>query len=733
MKHVEYRKIKPLSIWDHGTDPSEPLVIRKAKALRLLLEETAPIIMDDELIVGLRTLYGEIKEGENVTPGLASSSRRARGLLLPVKSLTNHNRSFYPKYLTDEEAEAAVKEGTSEGAYTSHVPFGFAKVLKKGISGIKKQVAKRVEDVESETQIEFLQAVIICMDALSDFIKKHSAEAIRIADSTSDLERRAELIRISEICSRISTGPPKSFYGAVQLFWFYTIVMAAESQSCIPIGRLDYDLWPFLRADLDSGVISFDAAQTLVESLWIKLNFETDITADTCRNVTLSGTNSDGVDSTNELTYMFMDASKKLRLADPKLNIRFHEDSPKRLWKKAVELVKAGLGGFPVFYCDETIIEGLRKMDVPLEDARLYSCDGCQEIIIPGKGDFYPVHTAVNLLECVQRTLGVEPMLVNVGGPDIEIPETIKHQTFEEFMAQFNENLDILINSSIWEGNRRDAALAKYSPVPFLSSTLEGCIENAKDKTWGGCTYNWTGCNGNAFVSAVNSLAAIKKMVYDEKLVSLSELRYQLKEDWSNERLRQYALNRVPKWGNDDDYVDTIAIKVAEHFMQEVKKHSNPRGGPYYPGIFTFFHVSKGIRTSASPDGRHAGDTISPHVTPQAGTDKSGPTSAVDSALKVMNLKLPEGTVLDLRFHPTVLMGDDGLQKLVFFIKAFMSRGGSIIQFNVIDSKTLLKAQAKPEQYQTLIVRVWGFSAYFTTLIKEYQDEIIARIEHGLN
>jgi formate C-acetyltransferase len=192
-------------------------------------------------------------------------------------------------------------------------------------------------------------------------------------------------------------------------------------------------------------------------------------------------------------------------------------------------------------------------------------------------------------------------------------------------------------------------------------------------------------------------------------------------------------MNRVPKWGNDNDYVDSIAVKVAKHFIDEVIKYENPRGGPYYPGIFTFHHVSRGIRTSASPDGRHAGDTISAHISPQAGTDKMGPTHTVNSALKITELRPPEGTVLDLRFHPSALMGDQGLNKLESFIRTFIEQGGTVIQFNVVDSDTLRKAQINPEQYRALLVRVWGFSAYFTTLTTEYQNEIIARTEHGIN
>lgn len=724
LNHVEYRTYSKLSIWDHGAEPSEPIVVRKAMGFKLILDETPAIIMDDELLVGQRTLYGQVAEGENVLRGT---------YMLPVNPATDHKKEFYAGYLTDAEILEAHKYGILEGAYTSHVPFGTAMILELGLGGIKQKAIDRMGADNSDAQNDFLEAVVISFDAISDFIGKHADEARRLAELTGDKVRKGELLRMSESIDRITTGPAANFYDAVQMFWLCTVVMAVESQGCIPIGRLDYDLWPYLEKDLDSGAISLKEAQELVDCLWIKINWETDLTSDSCRNVTLGGTHPDGSDATNELSYMFMAASDKLRLADPKLNVRFHKGSPERLWETTVELIKAGLGGFPAFYCDEAIVESLQRMGMSIEDARSYSCDGCQEIIIPGKGDFYPVHTGVSLLELVQNTLGVEPGIVDPRVPKVEYSEPSDYPSFEEFFKAYLANMDALIVETVKEGNKRDTGLGLFSPVPFLSATLEGCIENASDKTTGGCTYNWTGCNGQAFATAVNSLAAVKKMVYDEKLVTLPELREHLNEDWPDQRLRQYALNRVPKWGNDDDYVDDIAVKVAEHFLDEAGKYENSRGGPYYPGIFTFHHVGRGIRTSASPDGRLTGDTISTHITPHAGTDTIGPTSALNSALKVTSLRPPEGTAMDIRLHPSAVSGDEGTRKLRSFIETMMKEGGPVLQFNVIDTETLRKAQVNPEQSRSLLVRVWGFSAYFTTLTKEYQEEVIARTVHGLN
>ena len=728
--HAKYRSTKELSIWDDDSCRLESVVVRKARALELLLRETPAIIMDDELIVGLRTLYNPLDENENVF---------GSNYMLPVKPATKHMKVYYPRYLTEKEASIAHEVGIREGAFTSHVPFGTQKVLSMGYRGIQEEACRRLEEIQEQTpertdKIDFLRAVIIVLQAASDFALKHSYEAERIASETNDLGRRAELNKIADICRWVSSEPPRSFHEALQLFWFTCIVMAAENQSCIPIGRFDQDLYPYLERDLDIGVLTREWAQELLECLWIKLNFEDDLTTDTCRNIMLSGQKSDGGDATNELTYMCLDASLHLRITDPKINVRFHERSPEELWLKCCDMVKAGLGGFPVFYNDEAIIPCLLRVGVPIEDARLYSCDGCQEIIVPGKGDFYPVFTAVNLLECVLRTIGVPPYLHDEQPSSAFFKQAAPQlETFEEFMEEYERTLNTAVAEAVELGDKRDAALAEFSPVPFLSSTLDGCIENSMDKTAGGTIYNFTGCNGQCFASAVNSLAVVKKLVYDDKYISLEELREVLRANWEGkERLRQLAINRAPKFGNDNDYVDSIAVGVAKLFIDEVLKYRNPRGGPYYPGIFTFHHVTKGLSINASPDGRRASDPVSQHLSPAAGTDKSGPTLAINSALKVCRLRPPEGAAFDLRFHPFAIRGKKGTTNLMNFIKAFMEQGGLVIQFNVVDSKTLREAQRYPERYRSLIVRVWGFSAYFVTLTKEYQDEIIARTVHGV-
>jgi formate C-acetyltransferase len=710
--HTKYREVKDLSILTDDPIIQEPVVVRKAKALALALDETRPVILDDELIVGLRTLYSPLQTGQNVFGSFDYE--------LPVKPATNHCLNYFPHYLTADECAELKPAGIKEGYAIAHVPFGVHKLLTLGYGGIIDSVQQRIEELskthETSSKIDFLRAVIIVFKAASRFAQRHAGEAERLIQEIISPQRKQELKNLAETCRWISVHPPRSFHEALQLFWFTAIIHKVEGQSCLPIGRFDQDLYPYYKKDRDAGLHNQAEALELLECLWIKLNLESDLTTDTCENITLSGQDRTGMDVTNELTYLCLDTSLDLKLADPKINVRFHQKSPKRLWMKCCELVKSGLGGFPTFFNDDANIPGLIKLGIPLQDARLYSCDGCQEIIIPGKGDFYPTFTGISFLGCLLQVLNRPNSYVS----------------FDEFMGEYKHKLSEAIKDAVILGNLKDSTMANLSPTPFLSATLEGCIEQGRDKTSGGTEYNFTGCLGRAFSHGVNSLAVIKKIVFDESLYSMETLREALANNWDGyERLRQLAMNRVPKYGNDDDYVDDLAVAVADHFIHEVLKYKNPRGGSYYPGIFTFHHVTRGKFLGASPDGRRAGEGLTSHISPVVGTDLKGPTAVINSAVKICRLQPPEGAALGVRFHPTAIQGERGIQNLISFIKTFMDQGGICIQFNVVDSETLRRAQQSPEEYRNLIVRVWGFSAYFVTLTRQYQDDVIARTEHG--
>jgi formate C-acetyltransferase len=675
------------------------------------------VILDDELIVGLRTIYGPLKSDQNVF-GLYNNEQ-------PVIPATNLGLKCFPHYLTEIEYDELTRAGLSEGYAIAHIPFGVHRVLTLGYNGLLNEARQRLkalmespESPDTHTKTAFLKAVIIVFEAATQFILKHAVKAERLSQITKNLQRQQELQTIASICRWVASYPPRTFYEALQLFWFTYLINKMEAQSCLPIGRFDQDLISFYRQDLDRGRLTQEEGLELLECLWIKLNIESDLTTDTCENITLSGQDMHGRDVTNDLTYLCLKVSLELRLPDPKINVRFHQHSPDRLWRKCCKIVKEGIGGFPSFFSDDTNIPLLVKAGIPVTDARLYSCDGCQELIVPGKGDFYTIFSSVDFLDTLIRVLH----------------QPRHYDSFNEFMIAYKTRLSQTIKEAVSIANAKDTMMAKLSPVPFLSATLEGCLEQAKDKTAGGTVYNFTGCLGRAFSNAANALAVIKKLVFDECLYEMNTLTTALRHNWKGyERLRLFAVNRVPKYGNDDDYVDALAVEIADHFIQQVPQYQNPRGGQFYPGIFTFGHVVLGNSLPATPDGRRDGDSVALHISPVTGTDLSGPTAVLNSALKICRLQPTEGAALGVRFHPSALQGENGTQNLMAFTKSFMNQGGISLQFNVIDSKTLLAAQRNPDQYRNLLVRVWGFSAYFVTLTTKYQDDIIARTEHGFH
>ncbi len=715
--HTTYREVKDLTVLRDEQIELEPVVIRKAKALALLLDETQAVILENELIVGLRTIYGSLESGQNV---LGSYDFE-----LPVQPATNHCLRYFPHYLTKTECEELQSVGLSEGYAIAHIPFGSQRILTLGYQGLQDVARQHLQDLDevSETpevlsKKAFLHAIIIVFDGATRFVLRHAREAERLSHIAPSRQRQAELQQIAAICQWLAIHPPRTFHEALQLFWFTCLIHKMEEQACLPIGRFDQDLNPFYQHDLETGRLTQDTALELLECLWIKFNVESDQTTDTCENITLSGQDAQGHDVTNDLTYLCLRASRELRLPDPKINVRFHRHSPDRLWQTCCEIVKEGIGGFPNFLNDDANIPSLVKAGIPLGDARLYSCDGCQELIIPSKGDFYTTFSSVDFLDTLLQV----------------IHQPHHYVTFNDFMVEYKTQLSTALKHAVTVANRKDLMMAKLSPVPFLSATLEGCLEKAMDKTAGGTHYNFTGCLGRAFSNTVNSLAVIKKTVFDEHLYELTTLTTALMKNWDGyERLRLFAVNRVPKYGNDDDYVDALAVEIAEHFIQEVPMYQNPRGGHFYPGLFTFHHVTRGGLLSASPDGRRAGDGVASHISPVAGTDLNGPTAVLNSALKICHLHPSEGAALGIRFHPSALQGETGTQNLMAFTKTFIEGGGLSLQFNVVDSKTLRSAQQYPERYQNLIVRVWGFSAYFVTLTKQYQEDVIARTEHGFH
>ena len=709
--HAQYRVIGSYAL--PAEQMTEPIVVRRSLAFALVLREMPIYIQDDELLVGGRTVYGPPRDRPSeVFPGLVGQP----------------SIGYFPTYTTPAEDEAA---GMPGGAASNHNAIGYERVLRLGIRGLKQEVAASrtrlsanpdgLDPADLERRLAFLRAVDISLDALAHFAQRHADLARRLAAEAGDAERRAELTAVADRCDHVADEPPTTFQEALQLYLFTRIASMVESYGCMPLGRFDQHLWPLLAADLEAGRIDRTGARELIELLFIKLNEEIDLSStDDCQRIMLSGQTPAGADATNELSYLAIEASVRLRLPSPKVGVRLHRATPPDFFHRVVETVQLGIAGLPEIYNDESVIPGLLRFGIPMADALDYCHDGCSEITIGGKSDFYPTWTGVRHLRVFAETLA-------------QAPEDI---TFDDLYADYRARLVTTIRAAVQRGNARDRGLGEISPAPFMSATLAGCVEHGLDKTWGGTIYNMTGLLGSELVNAANALAAVRQAVYEERFVSLTELRQALTANFaglSGERLRLRLRNLCPKFGNDDPRVDDLAAEIAEVFITEGQSHANPRGGRFCPGFFDFAGYVTQVRAlGATPDGRRAGESVSGHLAPVGGTDRNGVTANIQSMSRVTRLHPPMGTMFDIKLHPSAVRGETGAEKLGGLIRAFMDLDGKALQFNVVDATTLRAAQQHPEQYRDLLVRVWGFSAYFVELSLDFQEHIINRTEHAI-
>jgi formate C-acetyltransferase len=716
-----------------------PLPIRKAMAVKLMLETVPVHIYPGELIVGIgflehplegdkpRSIIPEDLSGEGYITG--AHKRIATGLAKEpydpvIRGQTGYMASskwcVFPHYATPEEVEEARRISLMENSNPGHLQAGNPRLVKHGWTGLKEMAENRMAGINPSTprgakQTTFLGSVIIVLDALRAFSLRYSCLAASMAEGEADPGRKSELLTISEVCRSITERPPETFHEALQIHWLTHL--ANHTQGAHQSGRFDQYLWPFLEGDLEAGRLTPEGAQELLDNLWFKYASFTDVDADNLQNIILGGQTPDGRDATNPLTHMCLDSTHRLGLIDPKVSMRIHRGTPEEVLRKTCEIIAGGVI-HPGIYNDEAIISALVKSGIPLEDARDYTNDGCSEILVQGKTNPWAYESRVKLLTCLEM-----------------VSERLEeYESFEEVMAALKEELSLAVTMATSTTNLIQAATPLISPNPLISATVGDCIEKALDLTEGGAVYNTSAVCASGVADTADGLAALKKLVYEEEAVGRGELVEALRNDFEGqERLRQMLLNRAPKFGNDEEYVDSIAAELVEHLHGEVSKHGNPRGGKYILGIFSYgMYIGHGIVAGATPDGRKAGSFISPNFSPAPGRDRKGPFAALKSTTRVDQMLTPNGTALDLTLHPSALRGPQGVEKLGSFLKSFMELGGMQVQFNVADAAVLREAQAEPEKHRNLTVRLWGFPAYFTRLPREFQDHIIARTEHAL-
>ena len=751
----------------------EPTVIRRGKAFKRYCEEKPIVIQDDELIVGspgCRPRYGTVvpdyawqwllDELDTIStraedPYLISEEqkRELKEEIIPYwkgKSLFEHTQGHLPPEtmklthktnLIGEEGKRI--RGTGHGApgYENKVfPGGF-----KGIEATAKKTLSQLSyaNPADHEKIHFSDSVILCCQGMKILGERHAAEARRLAEIEENPERKQELLGIAEICDWVPYNPPRTFREAIQTAWFVQMgikmVQASTSQG---LGRFDQYMYPFYRRDIEAGKLTKEQAQELIECLWIKnaevIMLQSKYQArhfagyQSFHNVNIGGLTREGADATNELSYMCLQATYDVRLNSPTLSVRVHKNTPEKLLLKSAEVIRTGCG-MPQFHSDEVGIRMMLSCGTSIEDAYDYDIMGCSEANVQGKMWKGPGAGPVNMGACVEFALndGYLKMLDGKERRGLPAGDSRKFNSYQELEDAFKKQMAHLIKHECIFNTVLEEAHINICPEPHVSSLFEGPVETGIDYLRGGCLYN-TGSTlvYTGLADVANSLAAVKKFVFDEKTLTMDELLDALNSNFEGkEDLRLMLLNRGPKYGRDDDYVDEIARRVADFCAEESGKHSI-RGAKY---ISAFVPVSAntplGMVVGGLPSGRKAGMPLAEGISPQQGTDKS-PTEVIKSVTKFDHARHLDGGMLNMKFTPSVLAGESGLRNFVSLVKAFLDRGGWHIQFNVVDADTLKDAQEHPERYPTLMVRVAGYSAYFAELCRETQDDIISRVAH---
>ena len=623
------------------------------------------------------------------------------------------------------------------------------KIYKLGMLDLLEQINNKISELQTRSEqnlgmnkIEQLKAMAICAEALIVFAERHAVKAEELADAEFNSSRKAELHKIAEICRHVPARAPRTMWEALQYYWFVHLGVVTELNTWDAFcpGRLDQHLLPFYQQDLAAGILDRDSSKELLECFWIKFNnqpappkvgitLKESGTYTDFANINLGGVKADGTDGVNELTYLLLEVIDEMRLLQPSTNIQVSKKNPDLFIRKAGEVIRKGWGQPSVFNV-EAVIQELLTQGKSLIDARCGGTSGCVETGAFGK-ESYILTGYFNLTKVLEITLhgGIDPLSGKVLG--ISNGGRPNFKTFEELMDAYNRQLQYFIEIKIAGNQLIEKLYAETMPSPFLSLIIDDCLQNARDYNAGGARYNTNYIQGVGIGTITDSLAALKKHVFENHRYSYAELIDTLDQNFSDqETTRQYLMHKTPHYGNDDDYADNIMYEIFMMFYQAVNGRDSYRGGTYRINMLpTTCHVYFGSVIGATPDGRRSGMPLSEGISPVQGVDVNGPTAVIKSAAKMDHL-LTGGTLLNIKFTPQVLEGEKGLDSLVHIIRAYFRMDGHHIQFNVVDAETLRNAQKNPEEYANLIVRVAGYSDYFNNLSEQLQNEIILRTAH---
>ena len=760
-------------------------ILKRALNLKNLFENMPTPIFEDELIVGFpgetyrcTALQPECGLGWLMNEMDTISTREVDPYIIDeeTKEYIRSTIKFWDKNYVGASTDAHMPRnfianhagngvnswnvrGNSAGPI-GHFCGDFTKVVDKGFGAIRDEALAKMENMEKNgiygndnRKYVFYYAISLVCEGAITYAKRYAAEAARQAAECTDPKRKAELEQIADSMNWIIDKPCRTYWEAVQAVYFYQLGHILDGQlHGITFGRVDMYVGKYLEADLAAGRITEEFAQEIMDSFILKVAENNKVGPEmVARNIpgytsgqmiTVGGQNADGTDSTNKATYMILQASHRLLLHNPPISLRIHQGTPDELWEAAEECTKA-VGGVPIFENDDMVIPGLLNRGIPIEEARNYCLIGCVEPCVCGN-DFAcsggdgggAAYTSLPVIFWQAINNGVNPFRFP-GAPEPQqtgLPTGYLYEmeTMQDVLNAYRAQLNLFTRLHVNNVNMWEFVYSNVMPLPFLSATMGGCMESGLDVMWGGAKYNGTGNSSIGHGTVVDSLNIINQLCFVEKKVTTREMYDALMANWEGyEELRQYILGKCVHFGNNDPQADQFTSFVGDSYSTEIQsKGINPRGGQWTAGSWPVtMNVTYGKFVIATPDGRKAGEPLSDGISPVQSMDKNGPFATINSILKFDQAAYRNGTLCNMKFHPTALQGPEGDKKLRAVMETYFAGGGMELQINVVSVEQLKDAQEHPENYQDLVVRIAGFSAYFVEVYKEAQDDLIRRTE----
>lgn len=759
-----YASIEQARIITRVYQENENLSIPKKRALALkkALEEIEIGVEKEELIVGNRTKgvrYGVVFPESGcswVNKEFESLPYRPQDqFLVKEEDIREFRDSIYP-YWKGRSMEDVIKRNDGEHIAAiskvvkinqkdhaqGHICPDSALWLRLGPQGLMLKAREKLNQC-AQDQKEFYECVILVLEGACCFMKRYHHYIMNMIGTVED-EYQESLQKVAQICFDLSKRPPESFHEAVQSLWFLFVILHMESNaSSFSPGRMDQYLYPYYQKDIEAGIMSQQDALEILECLWLKFNQIVYLRNQNSAkyfagfpigfNIAVGGVDEEGRDTYNELSLLCLKAQYHLGLPQPNLSVRLNKNTSHELYQEAIKVVAKG-SGMPQFFNDEAIIQSMvDDLGIEIKDARNYAIVGCVELTTHGNNLGWSDAAMFNLNKALELTLNNGRCLLTQEQIGLDLGNLETYKTFEELENAFQKQIDYFIDEMMKAEVIVEKAHQDCLPTAFLSTVIDDCLEKGLDVTQGGAKYNLSGIQMIQVANLADSLAAIKKLVYDEKMITQQELLKALQNDFQGYEMTQLLLlNKVPKYGNDVKWVDELGAQWAGYFRERMKDYTNYRGGPYHTGMYTVSaHVPMGENLGASPDGRNALSPLADGgLSPVYGRDLSGPTAVLKSVSRMKNSYTTNGGLLNMKFLPEFFNTQLGMNKFESFLRAFVDLEVPHIQFNVVRREDLIDAKKHPKQHQSLTIRVAGYTAYFVELAGKLQDEIIERTSY---